>query len=177
MTRRISVGDNAAAREVRQLVDALAKTGMDIKFVDHADLTDEQEKMGVEVLFGSTTFPAGPALVHPSASVGEDVEVGAGTVVLAGTRITTNVRIGEGCFVGYNVVISHDCRVGNRVHLGDGALLNGNVVVRDDARIGTGAILIPSIEIGRESEVLAGSVVLASVGEATIVFGNPATVG
>jgi acetyltransferase-like isoleucine patch superfamily enzyme len=117
-----------------------------------------------------------PAAVHPTAWLGEDVSIGEGSVVLAGARITTNVRIGDGCFVGHNVVISHDCRIGHRVRIDDGAMLNGNVVVHDDAHIGTGAILIPSIEIGEGAKVLAGAVVLVSVGASTTVSGNPARV-
>jgi serine acetyltransferase len=48
------------------------------------------------------------------------------------------------------------------------------VVIEEDAAVGTGAIILPSVTIGRGAIVTAGSVVTKSVPRKTMVQGNPA---
>jgi acetyltransferase-like isoleucine patch superfamily enzyme len=52
-------------------------------------------------------------------------------------------------------------------------LLNGPTI-KDGARIGVGCIFFPSINVGRQAVVGAGSVVTKDVPDFAIVFGNPA---
>lgn len=40
-----------------------------------------------------------PVLVHPSAVVAEDIQLGTGTVVAAGAVINPGARIGKGCII------------------------------------------------------------------------------
>ena len=51
-----------------------------------------------------------PVLVHPSAVVAEDIQLGTGTVVAAGAVINPGARIGKGCIInitdGYDGVFS-----------------------------------------------------------------------
>jgi sugar O-acyltransferase (sialic acid O-acetyltransferase NeuD family) len=117
--------------------------------------------------------PARP-IIHPTAWIGGDVELGDGTVVCAGAAITTNVRIGMHGQVNMNAVISHDCRVGDFVTVSPGVMLNGNVIVGDRAFLGTRAVVIPGVEIGAGAYVAAGSVVIRDVPDGSKVAGVPA---
>ena len=57
------------------------------------------------------------AIVHPTANVASDVQIGPGTVVSAG------VRIGAGCRIGARVVLEQGISLGERVTVQAGAVL------------------------------------------------------
>ena len=115
-----------------------------------------------------------PALVHPSVTVGLDVELAAGVVVQAGSQITTNVRVGVGVQINTACSVSHDVVLGDHVTLSPGCRLTGGVRVEDGAFFGTGAVVAPGVVVGRGARVGAGSVVLRDVPAGATVHGAPA---
>jgi len=117
-----------------------------------------------------------PSLVHPSAVVGGDVEIGEGTIVSAGCVLTTDIRVGA--FVTINTLCSlaHDDVVGAYASLAPGVHLAGNVHVGEGADIGTGAVTVQGVEIGEWSIVGAGTVVVCDVPANVTAVGSPARV-
>jgi sugar O-acyltransferase (sialic acid O-acetyltransferase NeuD family) len=115
-----------------------------------------------------------PPLVHPSASIGPDVQIGAGSVVAAGSHITTNVDLGVGVQVNVGCSLSHDVALGDHVTLSPGCRLTGGVEVGDDAFFGVGAVVGPRVRIGAGARVGAGAVVLRDVEPGVTVHGVPA---
>ena len=113
-------------------------------------------------------------VIHPSAIVASDVELGEGVQVMAGVVIQPGSRVGCNTIINTRASVDHDCRIGNNVHIGPGATLSGGVSIDDDTHIGTGATIIQGIEIGTQSVVAAGSVVVKNVGNRTAVMGVPA---
>jgi sugar O-acyltransferase (sialic acid O-acetyltransferase NeuD family) len=65
-------------------------------------------------------------IIHPSAIIGSEVKIGAGTVVLANTVINTSAEIGENVIVNSMVVIDHDCKIGNHIHLSIGTMVGSS---------------------------------------------------
>jgi sugar O-acyltransferase (sialic acid O-acetyltransferase NeuD family) len=116
---------------------------------------------------------AGP-LVHPLASVGNDVELGNGVILAAGARVTTNVRVGAHSHLNVNAVVSHDCRVGSFVTCSPGVLVNGTCTLEDGVFLGTGAIVTPGRRIGSGAVIGAGAVVLGDVPAGVTAVGVPA---
>jgi sugar O-acyltransferase (sialic acid O-acetyltransferase NeuD family) len=114
--------------------------------------------------------------VHPAAVIGAAVELGAGTVVMAGVIINPLTRIGEQVIVNTGATVEHDCQVGTGVHLAPGSVLCGGVSVGDGTLIGAGAVVIPGIRIGAGVTVGAGAVVVADVPDGLTVAGCPARV-
>lgn len=112
--------------------------------------------------------------VHPTAAVGAEVEVGAGSVVMAGAVINPATSIGRHCIVNTGASIDHDCRIGDGAHIAPGARLCGGVTVGDGAFVGAGAVIVPGRCIGAGAIIGAGSVVLQDVSEGATVAGNPA---
>ena len=49
-----------------------------------------------------------PTLIHPSVIIGENVEVKAGTVLMAGVVINCCSKIGEGCIINTGATVDHD---------------------------------------------------------------------
>jgi sugar O-acyltransferase (sialic acid O-acetyltransferase NeuD family) len=115
-----------------------------------------------------------PALVHPAATVGGDVRLGAGAVLAAGARVTTNVTIGRHVQLNVGAVVSHDSVIGDHATLSPGVLVNGSVRVGEGAFLGTGTIVTPGRTIGRWAVVGAGAVVVHDVPEGVTATGVPA---
>jgi UDP-3-O-[3-hydroxymyristoyl] glucosamine N-acyltransferase len=52
--------------------------------------------------------------IHPTAQIqGEDVTIGEGSIVCAGSIITTNVKIGKHAHINLITTIGHDCVIGD----------------------------------------------------------------
>ena len=111
---------------------------------------------------------------HPTASLGREVEIGDGTVVLAAAVVNAGTSIGAHCIVNTCASIDHDCRLADGVHVSPGARLAGGVCVGRGAHIGIGASVLPGVSIGALAKVGAGAVVLSDVPEGVTVVGVPA---
>lgn len=115
-----------------------------------------------------------PVLIHPHASIGEDVGLGPGTVVTAGVRVTTNVATGRHSHLNLNCTVSHDVRIGDYVTISPGAAISGNVIIGDRVYVGTNAAVIQGLHLGSDCTVGAGAAVLRDVDAHTTVVGVPA---
>lgn len=112
--------------------------------------------------------------VHPSAAIARDVEIGAGTMILAQAAVNPDARLGRGVIINTGATVDHDCVVGDFAHVAPGVRLAGNVTVGERALVGIGATILPGIEVGAGATVGAGSVVLANVAAGATVAGVPA---
>ena len=113
-------------------------------------------------------------LVHPSAWIGDDVELGPGTIVTAQSSLTTNIRLGRHVHVNLGCTIGHDARLDDYVTLSPGVHVSGNVHIEEGALIGTGAVLLPGVTVGRGAVVGAGAVVTHDVPDSKVAIGMPA---
>jgi sugar O-acyltransferase (sialic acid O-acetyltransferase NeuD family) len=117
-----------------------------------------------------------PALVHPKATVGSDVQVGDGSIIGPGVVVTTDVQIGRSVIVNSGSTVSHDTLLRDYVTLAPGVHLAGAVSVEEGAEIGAGSVSIPGRTIGQWSIVGAGSVIITDVPALATVVGSPARV-
>lgn len=113
-------------------------------------------------------------LIHPSATVGHDVEIGEGSVLCAQSNITTNIRIGRHVHIDRVATVGHDCVVGDYVTMHPAAVVSGNVRIGEGARLGTNSCVLPGLTIGDGATVGAGAVVTVDVGDRQTVVGVPA---
>ena len=115
-----------------------------------------------------------PVLIHPSAIVAKDVEIGAGSVVMAGAVINPGAQIGKGCIINTSSSVDHDCLVEDFCHVSVGAHLSGTVSVGTGTWIGTGAIVSNNIKICGGCMIGAGAVVIKDINEPGTYVGVPA---
>jgi len=113
-------------------------------------------------------------LVHPDATIGAVVALGAGTVVAAGARITTNVTLGRHAHINVNASVSHDCRVADYVTVSPGVTISGNVSIGEGTLMGAGSTVIQNLSIGAWVTVGAGAVVVTDLPDAITAVGIPA---
>ncbi len=112
-------------------------------------------------------------LSHPSAIVGSNVQIGRGTVIMAGAIISPAVVIGDHCIINTAAIVEHDNRLGNYVHISPNAALGGTVHVGDNTHIGIGASIRNNIDICENCVVGAGSVVVKNITASGVYVGAP----
>ena len=112
-------------------------------------------------------------LIHPSAVIGTDVEIGMGTVVMAGVVINSSSRIGEGCIINTSSSLDHDNIIEDYVHISPGASLAGTVKVGRGSWIGIGSVISNNVNICSGCKVGAGAVVVKDITEPGTYVGVP----
>ena len=130
------------------------------------------------------------AVIAPTAILSGDVQIGAGTVVLAGAIVTSQgapVRIGQHCIVMEHAVVrgagKPPCTLGNHVLVGPqahiaGATMHGRAFLATGASIFNGAVLEEGVVVAINAVVHIATRCLAGTGVPIghIAFGDPATV-
>ena len=132
--------------------------------VDRRDVARLLEEAGLHL----------PTLIHHTAFVAGDVEIGDSSQILAMSRICAGARVGRSVIVNPGASGDHESIIHDGAHLAPGAILAGAVVVEEDAFVGTGAIVLPRLTVGRGAIVGAGAVVTRPVAPFTTVIGRPA---
>lgn len=113
-------------------------------------------------------------IIHPAASIGSSVRVGAGCIVLAGSVATADVDIGPHVAIMPNCVLTHDDRIGPYVTFGAGVRLAGEVTVGEGAYMGSGCMVRENVSIGPWALVGMGSLILVDVPSTQVWAGSPA---
>lgn len=113
-------------------------------------------------------------LIHPASVIGSCVQVGEGSVVMAGAVLNPDCIIGNGCIINTCASVDHDCQLGDYVHVAVGAHLGGTVEVGDGTWIGAGVIAKHGVSICGDCMIGAGAVVVKDINEQGTYVGVPA---
>lgn len=113
-------------------------------------------------------------LAHPSASLLESAQVGAGSLILQFCAVSVGVHLGRHVILQQGVIIGHDAVVQDYATCAPGAVLSGGVHVGRGAYIGSGAIVRENLHIGERAIIGMGAVVVRDVPAGAVVVGNPA---
>lgn len=113
-------------------------------------------------------------IIHPTASVGKNVQIGRNCLIMAGVVITSNACIGDHICVLPNSIIHHDVIIEDYTLIGSKVVIAGGTRVGENCYIGSGSNLMNGISVGDCSLIGMGSNVLRSVVENSKMAGNPA---
>lgn len=114
--------------------------------------------------------------VHPSASVSREVNLGKGSVILAGVKISSNASIGDHCILNTSSILEHDSVIQNYSSLAPMVCVGGTFQLGECSAICIGAVCVENITVGRHSIVGACSLVLADIPNFVLAFGRPAKI-
>lgn len=114
-----------------------------------------------------------PTLIHPTAVIGEQVNVEDGTVVMARVVINCCTKIGKGCIINTGSTIDHDNVIGDFTHISPGVHLAGTVKVGRGTWLGIGSIVSNNVSIISGCKFGAGSVVVKDICEQGTYAGVP----
>jgi UDP-2-acetamido-3-amino-2,3-dideoxy-glucuronate N-acetyltransferase len=96
------------------------------------------------------------AEVHPSATVDEGAEIGAGTKIWHYSHVMGSARIGRECVLGQNVFVGHNVVIGDNVKIQNNVSVYEGVELEDNVFCGPSVVFTnvinPRSEIERKSE-------------------------
>lgn len=113
-------------------------------------------------------------LIHNTAHIGKNTNLGEGTVVLKYASIGSDVKMGNSCFIQDFAIIGHDCKIGDYVRIDTHCTCVGGIVLREGAMIYTSSVVNQGVTVGEYAVVGALSFVIRNVKPGTTVSGNPA---
>lgn len=112
---------------------------------------------------------------HPSAILlGNDIQIGCGSIICAGVIITTNVIIGQHAHLNLHTTIGHDCRIGDYFTTAPGAKISGNCKIYDCVYIGTNASIKQKINIHSFATIGMNAAVVKHINDSGTYVGIPA---
>lgn len=113
--------------------------------------------------------------IHPSAMlIGEDIKIGEGSIICAGSILTDNIRIGNHAHLNLQTTIGHDCEIGDYFTTAPGAKISGNCKIYDLVYIGTNASIKQGITIHSLSTIGLNAGVVKHITEPGVYAGVPA---
>ncbi|MBO6102454.1 MAG: acetyltransferase [Opitutales bacterium] len=113
-------------------------------------------------------------LIHPTAYIGKNVKIGAGTVVCPGVKLTCDAEIGDYAMLNCNAVCGHDSRVGAFAVVSSFCDITGFCEVGEGAFLASRVSMRPSAKVGKRARVGIGSCVIMNIKDGVSAFGNPA---
>lgn len=149
---------------VGRVADAVGITGDKIVAIGNAE-TRERIQSGLDNVV---------TLIHPNAVISRRVQIGIGTVVMAGAVINSDSVVGDGVIINTGASLDHDCVIEDFAHVSVGAHIAGTVRVGKRAWIGAGAVVINNLNICGDCMVGAGAVVVRDISEPGTYIGVPA---
>jgi sugar O-acyltransferase (sialic acid O-acetyltransferase NeuD family) len=117
-----------------------------------------------------------PTLIHPSAVIGDCVEIGIGTAIMAGTVINPCSKLGKGVILNTCSSIDHDCIVGDYCHIAVGVHVAGTVCLGDKVWLGAGATVKNNVNVCADCLIGAGAVVVKDITVSGTYIGVPAKI-
>lgn len=112
-------------------------------------------------------------LIHPSAQIGINVEIGVGTVVMANATVNPCSSVGKHCIINTSSVIEHDNVIGDYVHISPKVAIGGTVRIGDGTHIGIGASVKNNTMICNDCVIGVGTVVVKNIDEVGVYVGVP----
>jgi UDP-3-O-[3-hydroxymyristoyl] glucosamine N-acyltransferase len=107
-----------------------------------------------------------------SVIIGNDVEIGAGTCIDAGTFSPT--IIGDGSKIDNQVQVGHNCKLGTGVILCGQVGIGGSTTIGDYTVLGGAAKVANGMKIGKGVQIAGGSGVTSQIEDGEVVGGFPA---
>ena len=125
---------------------------------------DMLEESGLEVV----------SLIHPSACIAKNVQIGKGAIVMAGAVVNSDTVIGRGVILNTASSVDHDNVIEEYAHIAVGAHTCGDVHIGKQVWVGAGAVVSNNIEICDGCMIGAGAVVVKDIVEKGTYIGLPA---
>lgn len=114
-------------------------------------------------------------LIHPSVIKSKKyLEIGEGCIICAANVLTVNIKIGNHVIINLDCTIGHDAILKDYVTIYPSANISGNCQLEECVEIGTGAQIIQGKNIGENTIIGAGSVVVKNLEGNKTFVGIPA---
>src|SRR5207244_960703 len=92
-------------------------------------------------------------VVHPTAWIEDNAQIGAGCQFLAGSLVLAEAKLGRQCILNTKASVDHEDVLEDGVEIGPGATLCGLVRCGTNAWVCTGATVLPRVRVGADAVV------------------------
>lgn len=113
------------------------------------------------------------SVIHSKATIGSNVAIGRGVVIMPNVVINSDTRIGDHCILNTGSIAEHDCVLSNFSSLAPNSVISGNVIIGKGSSVSVGACVINSVTIGHSVIIGAGAVVVNDIDDCKLVIGVP----
>lgn len=163
--KKAIIGAGGFAREIRSAIgDSSIKFFVDDEYMDvecgvYGLSQFNPEEYQVVVAVGDPTDRASMVaklpkntkyftFIHPSAQLHDDnIEIGEGSIICAGTILTTNIKIGRHSQLNLNTTVGHDTVIGEYCTTAPGTNISGNCIIGNRVYFGTNSSVREKINI------------------------------
>ena len=114
------------------------------------------------------------SLIHKSAYISKNVELGVGCLIFAGVRIHCDVKLGDYVMIQPSAIIGHDTIIGDWSLINTMSICGGASKIGECVTIHINSFVMPGAVIENDVTVGAGSVTMRRVKAGRTVFGVPA---
>lgn len=113
--------------------------------------------------------------IHPSSQIMDDnIEVGEGSFIGAGSILTTNIKLGKHTLLNRGNQIGHDCTIGDYFSMMPGAVVGGNVNIKDKVYLGSCSNIKEKIKITSNTIVGMNAAIVKDITKSGVYVGVPA---
>ena len=114
--------------------------------------------------------------IHPSVVIGSNVKLGKGITAMAGVIFNPKSIIGDFTFFATGAQVEHDCIIEDFASVSAGSVMGGHVKLGKFSALTLNVTVLDRLEIGINTVVGAGSLVLKSLPDNVLAYGNPAKI-
>ena len=114
------------------------------------------------------------SIIHPTAYISPEVQIGKGVLIGPFCVLTTNITIGDYVHINPQCGIGHDTTISDFSTLYWNVNVSGNVTIEERVEIGSKAFIKQGLTIRKNSVIGAGAVVIHSIESGMTVVGVPA---
>jgi sugar O-acyltransferase (sialic acid O-acetyltransferase NeuD family) len=113
--------------------------------------------------------------IHSSVQIlGNDVEIGEGSIICAGSILTTNIKIGKHAQLNLQTTIGHDCVIEDFFTTAPGTKISGNVNIGECVYFGTNSSIKQKLSVCNKVTIGMNSGVTKNINESGTYIGTPA---
>ena len=113
-------------------------------------------------------------LIHPTAILGNNVQLGEGVIVTAYSHLTCDIVVGRGAQFNLQTTVGHDSNIGDFVTTAPKVAISGHVSVGRHVTFGTSSTVLPGVSICDHVVIGAGAVVTKDITKPGTYVGVPA---
>lgn len=117
------------------------------------------------------------SVIHPRSYQSSTSKI-SNSSLMSGSHLSNDVDIGKYSVIGTGTYVHHNTKIGMNTLVGGGSQIGASAIIGDNVLFGIGSVVASqkNINIGSNSIITSGAVVLNDIPENSMVMGNPARV-